>query len=119
MSSTRVVVTGIGVTTPIGNTLRAASGALREDRHGIMKMPEFADITHLQTQLGAPVRGLELSYTRKKVRTMGRVSLLSLYATEDAVRDAGLSEELLTSGAVGIAYGSTAGSSAANEEWCR
>ena len=119
MSSTRVVVTGIGVTTPIGNTLRAASGALREDRHGIVRMPEFADIAHLQTQLGAPVRGLELSYPRKKVRTMGRVSLLGLHATEHAVRDAGLSEDLLTSGAVGIAYGSTAGSSAANEEWCR
>ncbi|MET0341705.1 MAG: beta-ketoacyl-ACP synthase [Polyangiales bacterium] len=119
MSSTRVVVTGIGITSPIGNTLRAASGALREDRHGIVKMPEFADITHLQTQLGAPVRGLELSYPRKKVRTMGRVSLLSLHATEDAVRDAGLSDEQLRSGAVGIAYGSTAGSSTANEEWCR
>ena len=119
MSSTRVVVTGIGITSPIGNTLRAASGALREDRHGIVHMPEFAEISHLKTQLGAPVRGLELSYPRKKVRTMGRVSLLSLYATDDAVRDAGLSEEQLTSGTVGIAYGSTAGSSAANEEWCR
>ena len=119
MSRTRVVVTGIGVTTPIGNTLRAASGSLRENRHGIVRMPEFADVEHLATRLGAPVKNLDLSYPRKKVRTMGRVSLLSLHATEDAVRDAGLGEELLTSGAVGIAYGSTAGSSTANEEWCR
>lgn len=119
MSRTRVVVTGIGVATPVGNTLRAASGSLREDRHGIVRMPEFAEIEHLATQLAAPVRGLELSYPRKKVRTMGRVSLLSLYATEDAVRDAGLAEEALSGGRTGIAYGSTAGSSAANEEWCR
>lgn len=119
MSRTRVVVTGIGLTSPIGNTLRAASGSLREDRHGIVKMPEFAEITHLQTQLAAPVRELNLSYPRKKVRTMGRVSLLSLYATEQAIEDAGLSEEELGSGKVGIAYGSTSGSSTANEEWCR
>jgi 3-oxoacyl-[acyl-carrier-protein] synthase II len=119
VSRTRVVVTGIGLTSPIGNTLRAASGSLREDRHGIVRMPEFAEIAHLQTRLAAPVRELNLSYPRKKVRTMGRVSLLSLYATEEAIQDAGLSEELLTSGSAGIAYGSTAGSSSANEEWCR
>jgi 3-oxoacyl-[acyl-carrier-protein] synthase II len=119
MSRTRVVITGIGLTSPIGNTLRAASGALREDRHGIVRVPEYADIEHMQTRLAAPVRGLALDYPRKKVRTMGRVSLLSLYATEQAVSDAGLSPETLTSGTVGIAYGSTAGSSSAHEEWCR
>ncbi len=119
MSRTRVVVTGIGLATPIGNTLRAASGALREDRHGIVRMPEFGQIEHMATRLGAPVRGLELSYPRKKVRTMGRVSLLSLYATEQAVKDAGLARDMLPSGRVGVAYGSTNGSSSANEEWCR
>jgi len=119
MSRTRVVVTGIRLTSPIGNTLRAASGSLRENRHGIVRMPEFANIEHLATRLAAPVKNLELSYPRKKVRTMGRVSLLSLYATEEAVQDAGLGEELLRDGRTGVAYGSTNGSSSANEEWCR
>jgi 3-oxoacyl-[acyl-carrier-protein] synthase II len=119
VSRTRVVVTGIGLATPIGNSLRAASGALREDRHGIVRMPEFADVQHMKTQLGAPIRGLELSYPRKRVRTMGRVSLLSLYATEQALKDAGIAEDSLTDGRTGVAYGSTAGSSSVNEEWCR
>ena len=119
MSRTRVVVTGVGIASPIGNTLRAASGSLRENRHGITRMPEFGEIEHLQTRLGAPVRGLELAYPRKKVRTMGRVSLLSLYATEQAVADAGLDPNALTNGRTGVAYGSTNGSSSANEEWCR
>jgi 3-oxoacyl-[acyl-carrier-protein] synthase II len=119
MSRTRVVITGVGLASPIGHTLRAASGSLRENRHGIMHMPEFADIEHLQTRLAAPVRGLDLQYPRKKVRTMGRVSLLSLYATEQAVADSGLDPDVLTNGLTGVAYGSTNGSSSANEEWCR
>jgi 3-oxoacyl-[acyl-carrier-protein] synthase II len=119
MSRTRVVITGVGLASPIGNTLRAASGSLRENRHGIRQMPEFGDIEHLQTRLGAPVRGLEFAYPRKKVRTMGRVALLSLYATEQAVADAGLDPDGFTDGRTGVAYGSTNGSSSANEEWCR
>jgi 3-oxoacyl-[acyl-carrier-protein] synthase II len=119
MGRTRVVVTGIGIASPIGHSVRAASGALRENRHGIVRMPEFAEIDHMNTQLGAPIRDLPLHYPRKKVRTMGRVSLLSLYATEQAVADAGLSQTELSDGRTGVAYGSTAGSSSANEEWCR
>jgi len=119
VSRTRVVVTGIGIATPIGNSLRAASRALRENRHGIVYMPEFADVQHMQTRLAAPIIGLELNYPRKRVRTMGRVSLLSLYATEQALKNAGLSEDSLTDGSTGVAYGSTAGASAVNEEWCR
>ena len=119
MSRTRVVVTGIGLCTPIGHSLAAVSASLREDRHGIRQMPEFAEIQHMRTRLGAPVRDLNLSYPRKRVRSMGRVGLLSLYATEQAVCDADLNEERLRDGRTGIAYGSTAGSAQANEDWSR
>jgi 3-oxoacyl-[acyl-carrier-protein] synthase II len=50
---------------------------------------------------------------------MGRVGLLATYATEQAVRQAGLDEEVLRSGRVGLAYGSTHGSSSEFEVWCR
>jgi len=50
---------------------------------------------------------------------MGRVSLLSTVATAEAIADAGLADEEIRSGAVGLAYGSTHGSSEANEEWVR
>lgn len=119
MSRTRVVITGIGLTTPIGSSMREVSSALREDKHGITTMPEWASIEHLQTRLAAKVEGLSFDYPRKRTRTMGRVSLLSLAATEQAVQDAGITPEELTNGRTGVAYGSTNGSSSANEEWSR
>jgi 3-oxoacyl-[acyl-carrier-protein] synthase II len=116
----RVVVTGIGLATPIGNDLAAVSHALRHDRHGIRIKPEWGAIRDLDTRLAAEVLDLDLSrYPRKKARTMGRVSLLATYATEQAVAAAGLDEDTLQSGAVGLAYGSTHGSSSELEGWCR
>jgi 3-oxoacyl-[acyl-carrier-protein] synthase II len=116
----RVVVTGIGLTSPIGNDLRAVSDALRNNRHGIRQKPEWAAIRDFDTRLGADVQELDLSrYPRKKSRTMGRVALLATYATEQAVNEAGLDEEMLRSGKVGLAYGSTHGSSSEFEGWCR
>jgi 3-oxoacyl-[acyl-carrier-protein] synthase II len=116
----RVVVTGIGLTSPIGNDLRTVSEALRNNRHGIRQKPEWAAIRDFDTRLGADVQDLDLSrYPRKKARTMGRVGLLATYATEQAVNEAGLDEEVLRSGKVGLAYGSTHGSSSEFEGWCR
>jgi 3-oxoacyl-[acyl-carrier-protein] synthase II len=120
VSRRRVVVTGIGLASPIGNDLAAASDALRSDRHGIRRQAGWEQVRDMDTRLGADVRDLDLSrYPRKKSRTMGRVSLLATYATEQAVKEAGLDEELLRSGQVGLAYGSTHGSSSENEAWCR
>jgi 3-oxoacyl-[acyl-carrier-protein] synthase II len=51
------------------------------------------------------------SFTRKRVRTMGRVSLLATAASEKALRDSGLLENpVLQSGRVGVSYGSSTGS---------
>jgi len=103
MSKRRVVVTGVGIVSPIGNSLAAASLSLREGRHGIVHTDLFGQIEHLRTRLSAPVVGLELNYPRKKVRTMGRVALLSLAATEQALAQAGLPEEALHHPRTGIA----------------
>jgi 3-oxoacyl-[acyl-carrier-protein] synthase II len=116
----RVAVTGMGIVSPLGDTLGKSLGGLREGRHGIVRMEDWDRVSHLATRLGAPVRTeLTAKIPRRASRTMGRVSLLASAATEQALTDAGIGPDEIHSGAVGLAYGSTHGSSSANEEWAR
>jgi 3-oxoacyl-[acyl-carrier-protein] synthase II len=114
-----VVVTGVGLASPIGNSIDEVSRSLREDRSGIRVIPSFGEVEGLRTRLGAPVE-LDLSVLpKKRTRTMGRVALLATWATQQAIEDAGLERDLFASGAVGLAYGSTGGTSAAVEDFVR
>jgi len=117
----RVVVTGIGLATPVGHGLDAVSRALATGQSGVARMPEWDAVGELQTRLAGRIDDLELTgrWPRKKVRSMGRVALLATHATEQAVRDAGLSDDELTGGRVGLAHGSTHGSSHELETFAR
>lgn len=118
MSRRRVVITGIGLTTPIGSSLAEVSAGLREDRSGVRPMESWGRIANLQTRLGAPVSSEPTGFGRARVRTMGRVSRLALWATDRALEDAELSTEALQDGRTGMSYGSTHGSTTALEEFC-
>jgi 3-oxoacyl-[acyl-carrier-protein] synthase II len=74
----------------------------------------------LNTRLGAPVSQFDLpaSFTRKRIRSMGRVALLATAASERALADSGLLDDpVLQSGRVGISYGSSTGSTDAVAEF--
>ncbi len=116
----RVVVTGMGVASPIGVTPDEMMDSLKAGRTGVRFMPEWSLIPDLQGRLGGMVDGLDLTkrYPRKKRRTMGGVALMATYASEQAVTQAGLSEEAISSGRCGLAYGSTSGSNQALEDFC-
>lgn len=119
MAVQRVVITGVGLASPVGNSFDAVSTALREGRHGVRVMPEWDRIDQLGTRLAAPVQGIERrDFPRKAIRTMGRVGLLSLFASEAAILDAAFPRDELQSGEVGLAYGSTHGSSSELEVFC-
>lgn len=115
------MVTGIGVTTPIGHDVASSVQAIREGRHGIRVMPEWDMIEDMHGRLGATVEGLDLKkvYPRKRRRTMGKVALLAVHAAEEAVLQAGLSEEMLRSERTGVAFGSTSGSGSETEAFSK
>jgi 3-oxoacyl-[acyl-carrier-protein] synthase II len=116
----RVVITGVGLTTPLGTGLEVVADALTTGKSGVVTHPEWSSCDGLVTRLGADVPDLPPDrIPRKLARTMGRVSILATAATEDALKDAGLTEAEVTSGKVGLAYGSTHGSTSAMESFCR
>ncbi len=114
----RVVVTGMAGLCPLGSDWPAVRARLLAGRSGVRVMPEWDVYEGLDTRLGAPVPEFTVPdhYTRKKVRSMGRVALLATRATELALADAGLlGSSIVTDGTTGIAYGSTSGSPPAME----
>ncbi len=113
----RVVITGVGVASPIGNSYAEVARALQEGRHGIATQPTFARHPEMLTGLGAAVElDLQRRWSRKQVRAMGRVARLAYYATEQALEQSGLEATDLQSGRLGLAFGSTHGST---DEWER
>ena len=116
----RVVVTGVGGYSPVGSTWEEIEASLRSGKNCIRHMDAWDVYEGLDTRLGAPVSHFEkpAHFTRKKTRSMGRVSLMATSASENALEDAGLlGDDVLKSGRVGIAYGSSSGSTDALAEF--
>ncbi|MCK8117126.1 beta-ketoacyl-ACP synthase [Pseudoalteromonas sp. 2CM37A] len=111
----RVVITGMSSITALGDNWRDFKSALIQGKNAVKRMPEWDYIDGLNTKLAAPVIDFNRPshYSRKKVRSMGRVSLMSTYATERALEQAKLLEHpALTDGSTGVSYGSSIGSTA-------
>lgn len=109
----RVVVTGMAGITALGDGWERIEARLREGRNAVRHMPEWEAFAALNTRLGAPVDDFRIPahYPRKMVRSMGRVSLLAVRASEMALADAGLLDDAsIRDGRMGIAYGSSSGS---------
>jgi 3-oxoacyl-[acyl-carrier-protein] synthase II len=109
----RVVVTGFGGITGLGDDWPTIRARLQAGETAIRYMPDWERYDGLNTRLAGPIHGFDVEerYPRKKLRTMGRVSRLAVYATERALLDAGLVDDpVLTHGRTGIAYGSSFGS---------
>ena len=109
----RVVVTGFGAISPLGHDWPTVFAALKSLRNVVEHMPDWAQFEGLNTQLGVRAKPFELPahYNRKSTRSMGRVALMATRASELALADAGLlGDPLLSSGRMGVSYGSSAGS---------
>lgn len=109
----RVVITGMGAVTAFGEDFADILAGLLSYRNAVVHMEDWEIYQGLGTKLGAPVPDFKVPphYTRKKIRSMGRVALLSTRASELALQDAGLlGDPCLTDGSTGIAFGSCTGS---------
>lgn len=118
----RVVVTGMGGLCPLGADWPTVGARLRSGRSGVAIIPEWNVYEGLDTRLAAPIADFTIPehYPRKKIRSMGRVALLATRATELALADAGLLDsDVVRSGSMGVAYGSTSGSPPAMEVYAR
>jgi 3-oxoacyl-[acyl-carrier-protein] synthase II len=117
----RVVVTGMHAITPIGDEWEAVAGRLRTGETGICHMADWEKYEGLNTRLAAPVQFVQPAhYSRKQMRSMGRVALMATRATELALAQAGLLEDAdIQSGSMGVAYGSSSGSPPAIQDFGR
>ncbi|TWE07662.1 3-oxoacyl-[acyl-carrier-protein] synthase II [Pseudomonas sp. AG1028] len=109
----RVVVTGMAGITSLGDSWDSIAANFRANRSGIRVMHEWDRFSELNTRLGGPVDDFVVPthWTRKQLRSMGRVSRLSVYAAERALAHAGLLEdESIKDGRMGVACGSSTGS---------
>lgn len=111
----RVVVTGGGGISPLGRDWPTIQARLASYRNAVRYMPEWDRYPDLNTRLGAPVTDFETPahWTRKQLRSLGRVSRLCVAAAEDALSDAGLLDDpSIRDGRMGVACGSSTGSTA-------
>ncbi|EJN29470.1 3-oxoacyl-(acyl-carrier-protein) synthase [Pseudomonas sp. GM78] len=109
----RVVVTGMAGITSLGSDWATIAGHFVANRSGIRRMDEWDRFTELNTRLAGPIDDFKVPshWTRKQLRSMGRVSRLAVGAAEQALADAGLlGDESIKDGRMGVACGSSTGS---------
>jgi 3-oxoacyl-[acyl-carrier-protein] synthase II len=109
----RVAVTGMGAVTALGSDWSTVRARLRAGANAVRYMTEWDAMTDLATRLGAPIDGFAppAHWSRKQLRSMGRVSQLAVRASELALADAGLLEDpSIRDGRMGVACGSSVGS---------
>ena len=106
----RVVVTGMGIVSCLGNDLDTVTGALRDGRSGIRAMPEYAELGLRSHVAGVPNIDLEAVIDRKLKRFMGDAAAYAYVSMRSAMEDAGLDAEQVRNPRIGAIAGSGGGS---------
>ncbi|MHB1589294.1 MAG: beta-ketoacyl synthase N-terminal-like domain-containing protein, partial [Metallibacterium scheffleri] len=116
MAGKRIVITGMGIVSCLGNDPDTVSSALREGRSGIRHVPEYVDMGMRSHVAGVPQIDLEAAIDRKLKRFMGDAAAYACVAMQGAIADAGLTPELVRSVRSGLIAGSGGGSPASQIE---
>ena len=108
----RVVITGTGIVSCIGNNNAEVEASLRESRPGIRAMPAFAELGLRSQVAGIPQVNLEELIDRKQLRFMGDAAAYAHIALTNAIAEAGLAPEQVSHPRTGLIMGSGGGSPA-------
>ncbi|MCO6480999.1 MAG: beta-ketoacyl-ACP synthase II [Phaeodactylibacter sp.] len=106
----RVVVTGIGALTPIGNNIKAYLEGLQNGVSGANLITRF-DASHFKTQFACEVKDLDIEsfIDRREARRMDLFAIYGAISSDEAIADAGLEPEKLDLSRVGVIWGSGIG----------
>lgn len=110
MSKRRVVVTGLGMVTPVGNSVDETWGNILAGKSGIALLDHF-DTTEFSVRIGGSIRGLELDdyIPRKDQKKMDPFIHYGLTAGIQAIQDSGLEVTEENATRIGVAIGSGIG----------
>ena len=110
----RVVISGIGIVSCLGNDKASVLDSLQQGRSGIKFQQEYADIGMRSHVAGSVDINIDDHIDRKVKRFMGNAAAYSYIAMQQAIEDAGLDESLVSNVRTGIVMGS-GGASSANQ----
>jgi 3-oxoacyl-[acyl-carrier-protein] synthase-1 len=102
----RVVVTGMGIVSSIGNTTQEVLANLREAKSGISRADKYAELGFRCQVHGAPSLDPSEIVDRRAMRFLGNGAAWNHVAMEQAIRDAGLEENNVSNERTGIIMGS-------------
>lgn len=106
----RVVVTGMGVVSPIGIGIKDFGQALFEGKNGVGKITYF-DVSSYRSQIGGEVKDFEPQrcLSPKEIRRLDRFAQLGMIAAEEAIKHAGIPQQGEDLSKIGILVGSGVG----------
>ena len=102
----RVVITGIGIVSPIGNNVTEVEASLRAGKSGIVFAPTYAEHGFRSQVHGMPQIVLEDHIDKRNLRFMGPGAAYNFLAMEQAIADSGLTEAEVSNDRAGLIMGS-------------
>lgn len=112
MQENRVVITGLGVISPIGNDISSFWEALKEGRNGIGPITSF-DASKFDSRIAGEVKGFDHSLygmSSKDIKRMDKFAQYAVAASKQAITDSGLNLEEEDRERIGVVIGSGIGS---------
>ena len=110
MGLKRVVVSGLGALTPIGNDIKSYWDGLKSGLSGADKITYF-DTSKFKTQFACELKGYDPMdfFDRKEGRKLDKFSQYAIVSSDEAINDSGLNNEGIDKGRVGVIWGSGIG----------